>query len=181
MSHYNVYNHTCIFCRELDAGGVMLWDLCIWELGNSCRSACSAVGKSRFYLADTAQQWENKPGGGWKIFPSDNLISLDLITYLWGEESLKDDSVAACRSMTLDLLRWRRSFSSSLPGKAASSGVLQAAGDRPLLWMIKDDGHPGWTREMGVEDVLIVLAWEYVDNNVICSENGSYNSRFLLS
>lgn len=59
--------------------------------------------------------------------------------------------------------------------------MLQAAGDRPLLWIMEDDGHPGWTREMGVEDVLIVLAWEHVDNNVICSENGSYNFRFLLS
>lgn len=59
--------------------------------------------------------------------------------------------------------------------------MLQGAGDRPLFWMIGDDGHPGWTREMGEEDVLIVLAWEHVDNNVICSENDSYNSRFLLS
>lgn len=33
--------------------------------------------------------------------------------------------------------------------------MLQAAGDRPLFFK-EDDGHPGCTREMGVEDVLIL-------------------------
>lgn len=56
--------------------------------------------------------------------------------------------------MTLDLLRWRRSCSSSFPGKADSSGVLQPAGDRPLFFK-EDDIHPGRTRETGVEAALI--------------------------
>lgn len=57
--------------------------------------------------------------------------------------------------MTLDRRRWRRSCSSSLPGKAASSGVLQSAGDRPLFFK-EDDVHPWRTRETGVEAALIL-------------------------
>lgn len=82
------------------------------------------------------------------------MLKLRFKTYLWEAESLKEESVAVWRSMTLDLLRWRRSCSSSLPGKAASSGVLQAAGDRPLFF--KEDVHPWRTRETGVEDALML-------------------------
>lgn len=64
--------------------------------------------------------------------------------------------------MTLDLRRWRRSFSSSLPGNTASGGVLQTTGDRPLFFR-EDDGHPGWTREMGVEEVLILPAGRHLN------------------
>lgn len=87
--------------------------------------------------------------------------------YLWDAESLKEDSVAAWRSMTLDLRRWRRSCSSSLPGKAASSGVLQAAGDRPLFFK-EDDVHPARTWETGVEAALILTGDEYTNTEAVC-------------
>lgn len=63
--------------------------------------------------------------------------------------------MAPWRSMTLDFRRCRRSCSSSLPGKAANSGVLQPAGDRPLFLKV-DDVHPGRPWEVGVEEALII-------------------------
>lgn len=93
-----------------------------------------------------------------------NVIST---AHLWDAESLKEESEAAWRSMTLDLRRWRRSCSSSLPGKAASSGVLQAAGDRPLFFK-EDDVHPGCTRETGVEAALMLAGDKYTKTEATC-------------
>lgn len=90
-----------------------------------------------------------------KLYTSTAGQELITAAYLWEPESLKEESAAAWRSMTLDLRRWRRSCSSSLPGKAASSGVLQPAGDRPLFFR-EDDDQPGRTRETGVEAALIL-------------------------
>lgn len=38
--------NTYIFSGEFYAGGVMLWDLCIWQLGHSSRSPHSAAQDS---------------------------------------------------------------------------------------------------------------------------------------
>ena len=73
--------------------------------------------------------------------------------YLWDADSLNEESPADWRSMTLDLLRCRRSFSSSLMWKAASSGVLQDAGDTPLLTCFREGVHRG-----AGEGVTLILA-----------------------
>lgn len=81
--------------------------------------------------------------------------ALNSIAYLWDAESLKGESVVVWSPMILDLRRWRRSCSSSLPGKAVSRGELVVAGDRPFPFM-EEDGHPGWTLDRGVEAALIL-------------------------
>lgn len=139
-----------IFSGELDAGGVMLWDLCIWQFGHSSRGLRGAAHKHKDCLLQRSKSIEHlsrrrTKGDYWQR---------EGLSYLWEGDSLNEESAAACRSMTRDLRLWRRSSSSSLPGKDARSGVLMAAGEAPLCFR---DGEAHWrTREMGVEDALIV-------------------------
>ena len=52
-----------------------------------------------------------------------------------------------------------------MPGKAASSGVLAAAGDRSLLFK-EDDVHPAGIRAMGVEAALILAGDTQTHNHL---------------
>lgn len=132
-----------IFSGELDAGGVMLWDLCIWQFGHSSRGLRGAAHKHKDCLLQRSKSIEHlsrrrTKGDYWQR---------EGLSYLWEGDSLNEESAAACRSMTRDLRLWRRSSSSSFLSKDAKSGVLLAAGEAPL------------TRERGEDDELIVTAW----------------------
>ena len=147
-----------IFSGELDAGGVMLWDLCIWQFGHSSRGPLGAEHKHKDCLLQRSKstehlsRWSTK-GDYWQR---------EGLSYLWEVDSLNEESAAACRPMTRDLRLWRRSSSSLFPSKDAKSGVLLATGEAPLCFR---DGEAHWrTRERGEDDELIVTA---------CGERGT--------
>lgn len=148
MFAYEHYPKTYILSRKFYAGWIVLWNLSIWKLRYSSRSPESTDLENKNMSIPNLTNLNSTQA-------DDNVHRYELTAYLWDAVSVKEESVADWRSMTLDLLRWRRSCSSSLPGKADSSGVLQAAGDRPLPCR-EDDGHPGRTRDAGVEAALIL-------------------------
>jgi len=84
------------------------------------------------------------------------------------------ESLADWRSMTRDRRLWRLSFSSSLPGKAARSGVLQEAGDMLLLLCFRD-GVRWSTRGTGVEEALIVAAEKPQAQKVLALETDLFS------